>query len=212
MTRSSAYTVWLIRTSSPTSPALPDELNYQCQMHKILQNYPYISQTGAFINIRATSKESPSYFFFFIWITVSHSLLCTFRKEPPTTPHPRAWQLLQNAAAVLEGEMISIAATCEFQNWLLRFLLTWLSWLCPLAKTHESTVWDPLYTTTPGPSAWLKALHLAFFSCRKTCLLYALKKINKSVLNRRSPVSLTSSKLFKSWFRHTAFKLRSEVK
>lgn len=85
MTRSSAYIVWLIKTSSPTSPTLPDELNYRCQMHKIIQNYPYISQTGAFINIQATSKESPSYFFF-IWITVSHSLLCTFRKELPPQP------------------------------------------------------------------------------------------------------------------------------
>lgn len=158
MTRSSAYIVWLIRTSNPTSPTLPDELNYRCQMHKIIQNYPYISQTGDFINIQATSKESPSYFFFHLDYCESLSSL-HFQKRAPTPP---AWQLLQNAAAVLEGEMISIAATCEFQNWLLRFLLTWLSWLCPLAKTHESTVWDPLYTTTLGPSAWLKALHLAF--------------------------------------------------
>lgn len=61
---SSAYIVRLIRTSSPTSPTLLDELNYQCQMHKIIQNYPYVSQTGAFINIQATPKECPSYFFF----------------------------------------------------------------------------------------------------------------------------------------------------
>lgn len=45
----------------------------------------------------------------------------------------QALQLPQNAAAVLGGETISATATCAFQNWLLRILLSWLSWLCPLA-------------------------------------------------------------------------------
>ncbi len=58
-------------------------------------------------------------------------------------------ELLQNAAAMIEGEMISAAATCEFQKWFVKILLSWLSLRCPRAvsqslKSHarRSAVWD----------------------------------------------------------------------
>lgn len=82
--------------------------------------------------IPGTPGESPPYFFFLIWITVTHSVrLCSFWKVflPPL-------QLIQNAAAMLEGE-ISAAASCEFQNWFFKILLSWLSWLCPMAISQS---------------------------------------------------------------------------
>jgi len=45
------------------------------------------------------------FFLFLIWITVIHSEVFL----PPL-------QVLQNAAAMPEEEIISAAATCEFQN------------------------------------------------------------------------------------------------
>lgn len=95
--------------------------------------------------IPGTPGESPPCFFFLIWITATHSVpLCSFWKVflPPLQ--------LQNAAAMLEGEMISAAATCEFQNWFFKILLSWLSWLCPVAISPSlkscaspSAGWDP---------------------------------------------------------------------
>lgn len=65
--------------------------------------------------IRGTPGESPPYVFFDFFSHLDYcDSLCSslqFLKVflPPS-------QLLQNAAAMLEGETISAAATCEFQN------------------------------------------------------------------------------------------------
>lgn len=105
--------------------------------------------------IVGTPEESPQCFFLpfgLLWLTLfllAISEKCFF---PPL-------ELLKHAAAMLEVGMVCATATCEFQNWFFKILLSWLSWLCPVAPSQPlkscaglSAGWDP----EGGPFWWFK--------------------------------------------------------